>query len=106
VTTPVSSNAEQAENRLAAELSAAWDRREPVAQMLLRSVQNHPYAWQLYGSLLAEIDRILDEMDLEHRSRRLMEELDRAAAVRHERAVRLARLKRLTPWGWLPRHSG
>jgi hypothetical protein len=106
VTTPVSGSAEQAENRLAAELSAAWDRRELLAQMLLSSVQQHPYAWQLYGSLLAEIDRILDEMDLEHRSQRLMEELDRAAAARHERAVRLAGLKRLSRVGRLPRHEG
>jgi hypothetical protein len=98
VTTPVSSNAEQAESRLASELSAAWDSRERVAQMLLRSVQQHPYAWQLYGSLLAEVDRILEELDLEHRSRRLMEELDRAAAVRHERSTRLARLRGFA-WG-------
>ena len=95
VTTPVSENAEQAENRLAAELSAAWDTRETVAELLLRSVQEHPYAWQLHGSLLAEIDRMLEEMDLEHRSQRLMDELDRAAAARHERSARFAALKRL-----------
>jgi hypothetical protein len=106
VTTQVSGDAEQAENRLAAELSAAWDRREPVAQLLLRSVQQHPYAWQLYGSVLAEIDRILDEMDLEHRSRRLMEELDRAARVRHERAARFAGVRRLTRVGPLSRRAG
>lgn len=95
VTTPVSENAEQAEDRLASELSEAWDHRETVAEMLLSSVQQHPYAWQLYGSLLAEIDRMLDEMDLEHRSQRLMEELDRATAARHERRARLSGLKRL-----------
>ncbi|NUR26742.1 MAG: hypothetical protein HOV83_13025 [Catenulispora sp.] len=95
VTTPISDNAEQAENRLAAELSAAWDHREAVAQMLLRTVQQHPYAWQLHGSLLAEVDRLLDEMDLEHRSQRLMNELDRAAEARHERSARFAGLKRL-----------
>lgn len=106
VTTPVSENAEQAENRMAAELSAAWDRREAVAHMLLRSVQQHPYAWQLYGSLLAEIDRILDEMDLEHRSQRLMEELDRAGAARHQRSERLAGLKQFARMGWLPGRQG
>ncbi|MFL6113129.1 MAG: FUSC family protein [Catenulispora sp.] len=99
VTTPVSGNAEQAENRLAAELSAAWDRRAAVADLLLRSVQQHPHAWQLYGSVLAEIDRMLDEMDLEHRSRRLMAELDRAAAARHERSARLAGVKRFARIG-------
>ncbi|MBS2537544.1 FUSC family protein [Catenulispora sp. NF23] len=101
VTTQVSGSAEQAEDRLAAELSAAWERREPVAQMLLSSVQQHPYAWQLYGSLLAEIDRMLEEMDLEHRSQRLMAELDRATADRHERVARFAGLKRLVRMGRL-----
>ncbi|MEY9932229.1 hypothetical protein ABH926_006878 [Catenulispora sp. GP43] len=106
VTTQVSGDAEQAENRLAAELSAAWDHREPVARLLLESVQEHPYAWQLYGSLLAEIDRMLDEMDLEHRSQRLMEELDRAAAERHARKERLARVKRFVRTGRLGREAG
>ena len=105
VTTSVRGDAEQAQDRMAAELSAAWDRREKVAQLLLRSVQEHPYAWQLYGSLLAEIDRILDEMDLEHRSRRLMEELDRAGEARHARAARLAGFKRWARLG-LPWRQG
>ncbi|MDQ0306323.1 hypothetical protein J2S46_000879 [Kitasatospora herbaricolor] len=94
VSTQVSSNAEEAEDRLAAELSAAWGSRERVAQMLLRRVQEHPEAWQLHGSLLAEIDRILDELDLEHRGRRLMEELDRASVANRERFTRLGRLRR------------
>lgn len=106
VTTPVSDNAEQAENRLAAELSAAWDHRASAADLLLRSVQQNPHAWQLYGSLLAEIDRMLDEMDLEHRSRRLMEELDRAAAARHQRSARLAGLTRRARTGRLARRQG
>ncbi|WP_329493175.1 FUSC family protein [Kitasatospora herbaricolor] len=94
VSTQVSSNAEEAEDRLAAELSAAWASRERVAQMLLRRVQEHPEAWQLHGSLLAEIDRILDELDLEHRGRRLMEELDRASVANRERFTRLGRFRR------------
>jgi hypothetical protein len=106
VTTPISDNAEQAENRLTAELSAAWDLRESVAEMLLRSVQQHPYAWQLHGSLLAEIDRMLDEMDLEHRTQRLLQELDQAAAARHERSARFAGLKRLARMEWLPGRAG
>ncbi|NUR61168.1 MAG: hypothetical protein HOV87_21280 [Catenulispora sp.] len=106
VTTPVSENAEQAENRLAAELSAAWDTREAVAEMLLRTVKEHPYAWQLHGSLLAEIDRMLEEMDLEHRSQRLMDELDRAAAARHERSARFAGFKRLVRVGPLSQREG
>ena len=56
--------------------------------MLLDTVQDHPLAWQLHGSLLAEVDRILDELDLEHRSRRMMEELDHAVAQRSELSSR------------------
>ncbi|WP_254553240.1 aromatic acid exporter family protein [Kitasatospora sp. MMS16-BH015] len=96
VSTQVSRNAEEAEARLAAELAAAWAVRDNVAQLLLRKVQEHPDAWQLHGSLLAEIDRILDELALDHRSRRLMEELDRASATRRDRLPRLARLQRLS----------
>ncbi|MGW2250786.1 FUSC family protein [Kitasatospora sp. NPDC001660] len=96
VTTQVSRNAEEAEQRLTAELAAAWACRENVARLLLRQVQEHPEAWQLHGSLLAEVDRILDEMDLEHRSRRLMEELDRASVANRERFSRFAGLR-----GWV-----
>ncbi|MEU4120342.1 aromatic acid exporter family protein [Kitasatospora sp. NPDC028055] len=94
VTTQVSRNAEEAEERLTAELAAAWTCRENVAQVLLRKVQQHPEAWQLHGAMLAEVDRILDELDLEHRSRRLMEELDRASLAGRERFSRLAGLRR------------
>ncbi|MFJ9774664.1 aromatic acid exporter family protein [Kitasatospora sp. NPDC101157] len=99
VTTQVSRNAEEAEERLTAELAAAWAARENVAQELLRKVQEHPEAWQLHGSMLAEVDRILDELDLEHRSRRLMEELDRASLASRERFSRLARLRRAVRGG-------
>ncbi|MEV7178149.1 aromatic acid exporter family protein [Kitasatospora sp. NPDC093679] len=91
VTTQVSRSAEEAEDRLTAELAAAWAVRENVAHQLLRHVQEDPEAWQLYGSVLAEIDRMLDELALEHRSRRLMEELDRASMANAERMDRLGR---------------
>ncbi|MFF0292552.1 aromatic acid exporter family protein [Kitasatospora sp. NPDC004614] len=95
VTTQVSRNAEEAEQRLTAELAAAWACRENVAQLLLHRVQEDPQAWQLHGSLLAEVDRILDELDLEHRSRRLMEELDRASVAARARFTRFAGIRRL-----------
>ncbi|GAA4839968.1 FUSC family protein [Kitasatospora terrestris] len=94
VTTQVATNAEEAERRLASELTAAWHSRERVAHLLLLRVQEHPEAWQLHGSLLAEVDRILDELDLDHRSRRLMEELDKASVSQRERFTRLGRLRR------------
>ncbi|WP_051709576.1 FUSC family protein [Streptomyces sp. NRRL S-350] len=94
VSTQVSRSAEEAETRLTSELTAAWTCRENVARELLRTVQEHPEAWQLHGSILAEVDRILDELDLEHRSRRLMEELDRASVANQERFARFAGLRR------------
>ncbi|MFD3458038.1 aromatic acid exporter family protein [Streptomyces sp. NPDC058691] len=93
VTTQVSRNAEEAEERLAAELSAARASRDNVAQLLLDRVREHPHAWQLHGAILAEVDRILDELTPEHRSQRLMEELDRAAHARRERFAALTRIR-------------
>ncbi|MFJ8043267.1 aromatic acid exporter family protein [Kitasatospora sp. NPDC096147] len=95
VTTPVSRNAEAAELRLTGELTAAHAVRDRVAALLLARVRLQPHAWQLHGALLAELDRVLDELDLEHRSRRLMEELDRESAARRSRLTAPHRLRRL-----------
>ncbi|MDT3397897.1 aromatic acid exporter family protein [Streptomyces sp. B1866] len=94
VTTQVSANAEEAESRLAEELRSACEAREKAADILLFRVQQHPRQWQLHGALLAESDRILDELDMEQRSMRLMEELDRATREERERYPWLHRLMR------------
>ncbi|MFJ8233294.1 aromatic acid exporter family protein [Streptomyces sp. NPDC094448] len=83
VTAQVSENAATAERKLAAGLEAAAAARERAAELLLAGVRSRPRHWQLHGALLAEIDRVLAELDPEHRSRRLMEELDRT--TREER---------------------
>ncbi len=98
VTTEVSANAETAEARLAEDLGSARASRETVAHLLLDGVRRHPRQWQLHGALLTEIDRILDELDLESRSMRLMEELDRSAREQRERRTRLTRV-----WRWTRR---
>lgn len=90
VSTHVSADADAAEERLAGELRAARAVRDHAAELLLQVVQRDPREWQLYGALLAEVDRILDELDLDHRSRRLMEELDRHSRERAERRPRLS----------------
>ncbi|MER7790780.1 aromatic acid exporter family protein [Streptomyces sp. NPDC097640] len=94
VTTQVSANAEEAESRLASELTKAHASRDQAAHALLQRVQQHPRQWQLHGALLAEIDRILDELDMEQRSIRLMEELDRSAREQRERYPLLHKLQR------------
>lgn len=94
VTTEASASAETAEARLAGDLAAARTSRERLAPLLLAGVRRHPRQWQLHGAVLTEIDRILDELAMEHRSRRLMEELDRAAREQRERYQRPAAVRR------------
>ncbi|MFG2468622.1 aromatic acid exporter family protein [Streptomyces canus] len=93
VTTHVSVSAESAEARLTAELRQATATRDKLAQLLLEEIQRDSRHWQLHGAVLTEVNRILDELDTEHRSRRLLEELDRAAREQRERMPRLTRLQ-------------
>lgn len=99
ITSQVSTSAEQAEARLFTELETSRATRERVARLLLARVQEHPRQWQLHGSLLANVDRILDELDIERRSAHLAEELDRYSRERYKRRPgRLRRVReRLTP---------
>ena len=94
VTTDVSRSAESAESRLASELTAATATRDKLAQLLLEGVQRDARQWQLHGAALTEVTRLLDELDMEHRSRRLLEELDRCTREQRERMPRLDRLRR------------
>ncbi|MGW2816792.1 aromatic acid exporter family protein [Streptomyces sp. NPDC001415] len=93
ITTQVSANAEEAEERLAAELSAGRASRDRVADLLLAQVRRHPRQWQLHGALLAEVDRVLDELDVEKRSQRLVEELDRQSREQRERYRLVGRVR-------------
>ncbi|MFF7047451.1 aromatic acid exporter family protein [Streptomyces griseorubiginosus] len=93
VTTHVSVSAESAEGRLTAELRQASATRDKLAQLLLEGIQRDARHWQLHGAVLTEVNRILDELDTEHRSRRLLEELDRAAREQRERMPHLTRLQ-------------
>ncbi|WMX48729.1 FUSC family protein [Streptomyces roseicoloratus] len=95
VTASGSEAAEPAETRLAGELRAARTCRDRAARLLLASALREPGHWQLYGAMLAEIDRVLDELDPEHRGRRLMEELDRHTRASRERRRRLTSRYRL-----------
>ena len=85
ITSQVSASAEEAEEQLVRELAASLDSREVVAHLLLDGVREHPRQWQLHGALLAEIDRILDELEVDKRSTRLVEELDRQSREQREK---------------------
>jgi hypothetical protein len=93
VTTDVSHNAASAEARLTAELTTAAATRDKLAQLLLDDVQRDARQWQLRGAVLTEVNRILDELDTEHRSRRLLEELDRCTREERERSPRLTHVR-------------
>ncbi|MGW0833246.1 FUSC family protein [Streptomyces prunicolor] len=93
VTTDVTVSAESAESRLTAELHTAAATRDKLAQLLLEEVQRDAAQWQLLGAMLTEVNRMLDELDTEHRSRRLLEELDRCASEQRERLPWLAWLR-------------
>ncbi|MGP3989451.1 FUSC family protein [Streptomyces sp. 3N207] len=95
ITTPVSANAEEAEDRLVRELEASRASRDTVAFQLLDKVREHPRQWQLHGALLAEADRLLDELDVEKRSERLWEELDRQSREQREKNPVLRRIRQL-----------
>ncbi|OEJ97528.1 aromatic acid exporter family protein [Streptomyces thermolilacinus] len=92
ITTQVSANAEEAEEQLTRALAEGRAVRDRVADLLLEDVQEHPRQWQLHGALLSEVDRILDELDVDKRTERLTQELDRHAAEVNERYPRLAAL--------------
>ncbi|WP_460071857.1 FUSC family protein [Streptomyces sp. YKOK-I1] len=93
VTTHVSLNADAAEARLTAELRQAAATRDKLAQLLLERLQHDARQWQLHGALLTEVNRMIDELDTEHRSRRLLEELDRVSSEQRARMPRLTRLR-------------
>ncbi|GAA1416722.1 aromatic acid exporter family protein [Streptomyces thermospinosisporus] len=97
VTTSVSTSAESAEERLASELRQAAATRDKLAQLLLDEVRRDPSQWELHGAVLTEVNRILDEMDIEHRTRRLFEELDRHSREQRERMPWLTRLREGVP---------
>ncbi|MFE0728142.1 aromatic acid exporter family protein [Streptomyces antibioticus] len=93
VTTQVSLNADAAEARLTAELRQAASTRDKLAQLLMERVQHDVREWQLHGAVLAEVNRMIDELDTEHRTRRLLEELDRVSSEQRERMPTLYRMR-------------
>jgi len=106
ITTQVAASAESAEERLSQALADSAVIRDRTADLLLHTVQQHPRQWQLHGAVLAEVDRILDELAVEKRSERLVEELDRYSSEATDRHPRLQMVKRrLTSSGVVQRTS-
>ncbi|MFJ6050298.1 aromatic acid exporter family protein [Streptomyces sp. NPDC092307] len=91
ITAQVSANAEEAEARLTGELAVARAHRDRLAVLLLAAAREDPAHWQLSGALLTEIDRVLDELGVDKRSQRLLEELDQHTRTRRRRWKTLKR---------------
>ncbi|GHI03644.1 FUSC family protein [Streptomyces cellostaticus] len=92
VTTHLRENAESAEARLTAELTTAAGTRDRLAELLREEVREGSANWHLMGAVLTEVNRIIDELDTEHRTGRLLEELDR---VSREHRAKLPKMNRL-----------
>ncbi|KUN75353.1 hypothetical protein AQJ66_35935 [Streptomyces bungoensis] len=93
VTTHLSENAESAEARLTAELHTAAGTRDRLAELLQEEIRADWANWQLMGAVLTEVNRIIAELDTEHRTRRLLEELDRVSREQREKLPRMTRLR-------------
>ncbi|MER6385756.1 aromatic acid exporter family protein [Streptomyces sp. NPDC001250] len=93
VTTHLSENAESAEARLTAELHTAAGTRDRLAELLREEVAEDWANWQLLGAVLTETTRIVDELNTEHRARRLLEELDRVSREHRAKLPRMTRLR-------------
>ncbi|MEU9451001.1 FUSC family protein [Streptomyces sp. NPDC048277] len=93
VTTSISESAESAEARLAAELHTAAGTRDKLAELLQEEIRRDDRNWQLLGAVLTEVNRLLDELDTEHRTHRLLEELDRVSGEQRAKLPRLTWLR-------------
>jgi uncharacterized membrane protein YgaE (UPF0421/DUF939 family) len=93
VTTHLSENAESAEARLTAELHTAAGTRDRLAEMFQDEIREDWDNWHLLGAVLTETSRMVDELNTEHRTRRLLEELDRVSQRQRAKLPRLTRLR-------------
>lgn len=95
---------------LADALSAVGEARVRLTELLLVDPHEAPGLWQLHGSLLAGVQRVLAELDVEERARRRERRRVEAQALRRPVAQRAERLRstarrvvRETPAPPLPR---
>ncbi|WP_107101217.1 FUSC family protein [Streptacidiphilus griseoplanus] len=85
ITAQVSASAEQAEEELAQALLDGRRARQRIAERLVDEIRRRPERWPLHGSLLADIDRLLDELDVERRSQMLAESMERHRGEQRDR---------------------
>ncbi|WP_405719136.1 aromatic acid exporter family protein [Streptomyces sp. NBC_01537] len=91
ITAQITAGAERAEAELERALRDGRADRERVAAALRAEADTGGAwdGWELHGALLANLDRLLDELDVEKRSRWLAAQLDSVGSVRRKRSVRV-----------------
>ena len=77
-------------------LDAVREARVRLTELLLVNPQESPWLWQLHGSLLAGVERVLAELDVEERTRRRERRRREAAALRRPAAQAAERLRSST----------
>jgi hypothetical protein len=73
ITAQVTAGADRAEQELARALRDGRRQRERLARLLRLQTEREWESWEVHGALLASIDRLLAELDVERRSRWLAE---------------------------------
>ncbi len=81
---------------LAGALDAVREARVRLTELLLVDPRAAPGQWQLHGSLLAGIERVLAELDVEERARRREQRRREAEAARRPGAYAAERLRSTT----------
>ncbi|WP_269858593.1 FUSC family protein [Streptomyces sp. RPT161] len=96
ISAQVTAGAERAEAELEQALHDAREDRDHIAALLRAEAQQHWERWQLHGALIASIDRLLDELDVEKRSQWLASQLARTVPAESALGHRLRRGARTT----------
>jgi uncharacterized membrane protein YccC len=78
---------------LAEALRAVGEARARLSELLLVDAREAPGQWQLHGALLAGMQRVLGELDVEHRARERQRRRAEALAARHPAAHAAERLR-------------
>jgi hypothetical protein len=81
---------------LAGLLDAVREARARLTELLLVDPRQAPEQWELHGSLLAGVQRVLAELDVEERVRRREQRRREAAALRGPAALAAERLRSST----------
>jgi uncharacterized membrane protein YccC len=81
---------------LAEALDAAREVRARLTELLLAGPEGAPMSWQLHGSLLAGVDRVLAELDVEERVRRRDRRRQESVGQRRPTSQAVERLRTTT----------